>query len=100
MEYKNRINALRKKIDDHNYHYYVLDDPRHKDLHKKFGFDFALTGCLRGRCKKVFFTLVPLHLRPLSTSENHIVIILRMGTLGRFPYKNLCVFYVEGPRLN
>ena len=27
MEYKNRINALRKKIDDHNYHYYVLDDP-------------------------------------------------------------------------
>tara|TARA_B100001175_G_scaffold28412_1_gene20900 strand:+ start:2925 stop:4925 length:2001 start_codon:yes stop_codon:yes gene_type:complete len=27
MEYKNRINALRKKIDDHNYHYYVLNDP-------------------------------------------------------------------------
>ena len=27
MEYKNRIKALRKKIDDHNYHYYVLDDP-------------------------------------------------------------------------
>ena len=27
MEYKNRINALRKKIDDHNYRYYVLDDP-------------------------------------------------------------------------
>ena len=27
MEYKNRINALRKKIDDHNHHYYVLDDP-------------------------------------------------------------------------
>ena len=27
MEEKNKINALRKKIDDHNYHYYVLDSP-------------------------------------------------------------------------
>ena len=27
MEEKNKINALRKKIDDHNYHYYVLDNP-------------------------------------------------------------------------
>ena len=27
MEDKNKINALRKKIDDHNYHYYVLDNP-------------------------------------------------------------------------
>ena len=24
---ENKINALRKKIDDHNYHYYVLDNP-------------------------------------------------------------------------
>lgn len=27
MEDKNRIEALRKKIDDHNYHYYVLNNP-------------------------------------------------------------------------
>ena len=27
MKNKNRMSALRKKIDDHNYHYYVLDDP-------------------------------------------------------------------------
>ncbi len=27
MKDKNKINALRKKIDDHNYHYYVLDNP-------------------------------------------------------------------------
>ena len=27
MEDKNKINALRKKIDDHNYHYYVLNNP-------------------------------------------------------------------------
>ena len=27
MKDKNKINALRKKIDDHNYHYYVLNNP-------------------------------------------------------------------------
>ena len=27
MEDKNKINALRKKINDHNYHYYVLNNP-------------------------------------------------------------------------
>ena len=27
MQDKDKINSLRKKIDDHNYHYYVLDNP-------------------------------------------------------------------------